>query len=277
MKRLLALLLTLAMLLGLCSAGALAEEADGIPAGSRVAFPAPEGWTILQLNPEDDASLAVIKGGEDASAFLFCPYITVMFMPHGTMVLDAREFTDSSEDIEPFSLGGYDWTGYSYESMGMAGISLTSRGDFGTIVVMLVTKPMLGGDDSEPLTLADPDVQEIISGIRVQATVEADWVVFNEDGSVTVQLPGREGYSWGQGGTGNFVLQEGDPFPECEVEEKVGADAYTARITMQGDGVISCSFSLFNDEETAMVAGVSILCRDGKAVSLTDAYLRDGE
>ena len=275
MRKLLSLLLAVSLLLGLCAPGN-AEDAPALPlqGTDRLAIPVPQGWNVIRVDEEDEFSLTAIKGGSDLTSLVFNPSLSVMYVPLGTMVLDARELTDTSEDIAPFSLGGYDWTGYRYTSFGMSGISLTASGDFGTITAVVSPQGMMGGAS---ISLEDPDVQAILAGITVKATVEADWAVINEDGTLTVRLPGREGFAWSTGMSGSFDLNGGENGPEGEVAEAEEDGVYTAVITLRGSGVFSQGFSLGNEDDEAAQARISVLCEDGKAVALTDAALSDAE
>ena len=269
MKKILSVLIIVLLLAGVCSAGADGDITMFAP--GRLSVPVPSGWGAFLADAADDTSVTLVKGGSSMMDLIFNPAISVMYTPLGTLVLDSRDIQESSEDIEPFSLGGYDWTGYSYSSYGLSGIRINTEGNFGTITVSISPRGMAGGD--ETISLEDADVQAILSGITVQVAVEADWAVINGDGTLTVRLPGREGCEWKQGMSSSIDLSGGENNPSCEIAEAAEDGVYTATLRVEGSGAYSQGFSLSDDEEQVADALVTVLCEDGIITCLTDAKI----
>ena len=267
MRKLLSVLMIVFLLLGMCSAGVAGDITMFAP--GRLSVPVPSGWGAFLTDDADDTSVTLVKGGSDMMGLVFNPSVSVMYIPLGTLVLDPRDLQENSEDIEPFSLGGYDWTGYSYSSFGLSGICVTARGNFGTITVSISPRGVMGGD--ETISLKDEDVQAILSGITVQVAVEVDWAVINGDGTLTIRLPGQEGCTWAQSMSSSIDLTGGENSPACEITEAVEDGIYTATLKVEGSGAYSQAFSLSNGEEQVADAFVAMLCQDGIITCLTDA------
>jgi hypothetical protein len=265
--------LTVLLLLGV-SLAAVADPAGTAFDTGRFSVTVPAGWSAFQMDEADDTTVTVVKGGGDMTSLYFSPSISVMYVPLGTMLFGAQDLMDDAVEIEPFSLGGYDWNGYEYEFLGMKGISLTASGDFGSLVATISPQGMLGGDT---ITLEDADVRAILAGIAVHPFGGVDWAAVNEDGSLTVRLPLREGCTWETSMSGSFDLNGGENGPECEVSEAEEDGFYVATLTFQGSGAFSQGFSLSNDDGEVSQASVAVLCEDGKALRLADAYLKDVE
>ena len=273
MKKLISLMAAVILLACVLSPGIAGEApAEETCDAGRVSVPVPAGWSAgPSPTGPDPMSVTLIKGGSDTMALLTCPSIWVSYSPVGMEVLDIREMMGGTGSIEPFSLGGYDWTGFHYDNLGSKGIGLTAVGDFGTLTVNFTPQGMLGGST---ISLEDEDVRAILSGITVKPTVELDWVTLNGDGTVTVRLPQPEGsLAWETSMSVSRDLDGDGEGPEAEVAETVADGFYAATITLRGSGAYGQGFILGDGEGQTAQAYVAVLCEDGRATAVTEGHV----
>ena len=129
----------------------------------------PDGWGIAPVpdslkkfdgktNPN---SVYAIKGGKEDSDVISCPYLWITWYPKGNYV-SSKGFYDNVKDLDPVTIGGRDWTGFSFSSMDTPGISIEAREGDGQWVVMLSTERT-----NSKISLEDADVKAIIESIKL--------------------------------------------------------------------------------------------------------------
>ncbi|MBQ8137125.1 MAG: hypothetical protein IJ174_06805 [Clostridia bacterium] len=252
MKKLLCILLVLCFGISLASA----EEAKTYDAG-RISVVIPDGWTAT---PMDDISVMICKGIPFLS-----PMVTVSYYPLGRIFLDSRELYDSAADLEPFSLGGYDWTAYDVSSMGMDFTNATAETEYGTLVVSVTKK--------DAVSISDGDVQSILASIQITPFVTGDWFSVSEDGVLTVTLSDMDIYHWSSGGCMYSSPEEDSPEHETEVDEHTEDGVYTLTVKDATDGWYTQFLTLGSEAAAAGEAAVTAVISGGKITAVSDAIL----
>lgn len=253
MKKLLAVLMVLCLAL---ASSVFAEAADVFDAG-RISVPVPDGWTATAVS---DTSMMLSKG------ILFVdPMATFSFFPAGFMFLDSKELYENVEDLEPFTAGGYNWTGYRGSSMGMGFTNLLAESEAGVLYCSILRTD--GFDET------DPDVQAMLAGVSVVPSVTADWFSVSDDGLLTVTLAEPEGFTWQDGGLG--YSGTGDDSSEHDYEMNHSSENGTFTLTLRDrtDGWITIYLSLSNDTSSAGEATLSAIVSGGKITYVSQAEL----
>ena len=131
---------------------------------------APEGWGLVpfpdtlkdydgKVNPY---SVYAIKGGTESTDVLRYPYIWITYYPPEKTFVLSKSFYDDTVDIPAFEIGSRSWEGFSYNSMGVPGLTVAASEGEGKWGVSMV----LENGDSK-ISLGDDDVKEILAGISL--------------------------------------------------------------------------------------------------------------
>lgn len=183
MKKLIALLLTLAMVLCLAACGGGEKISDGGSAGKtpdkitgetydagNVSALVPDGWKAFPVtdmwsddaNATDPDQLNIVKGGETEFDMLSKPYIQIVHYEPGSMMVPSKDYYDSAADVEPITTGDLTWEGFS--AVGMLESSFiimwTTNADGHQFQINIYDKTSEG-----TITLNDADVQAILESI----------------------------------------------------------------------------------------------------------------
>ena len=174
----LALVLAGLLLLSLCTAcGGKDKEQD--PAkitgevfdAGNVRAMAPKGWKAFPVSDAFDEyegdnnpnSIYLCKGAKSEFDIFTNPLVTITYYGPDTTYFSAKSLFDDAEDIAGFTLGDYDWTGYTYTALGDAKTVMleTTKGDIS------ITAYFLTETDGEKLSVEDADIQAILASIQV--------------------------------------------------------------------------------------------------------------
>ena len=88
--------------------------------------------------------------------------ITLIFTPADRFYLSPKFFYDNVEDIEPLTIGRYQWTGYTCTSLGYPYIMLESKTEKGVLQGMILLK---NGDNE--ISFDDVDVRAILESVNI--------------------------------------------------------------------------------------------------------------
>lgn len=188
MKKLIALLLTLAMMVCFAACGGeekpaegdknttqntpgTVEEIDGetYDAGN-VSVQVPDGWKAFPVSDmwsedstaTDPDQVNVVKGGETEFDLLSKPYIQIVHYEPNSMITPSKDYYDTAEDVAPITTGNLTWEGFQAEGMlGDTFILLWTTNADGHQFQVNVFNETDGGT----ITLDDADVQAILASI----------------------------------------------------------------------------------------------------------------
>lgn len=174
----LALVLVGLLMLSLCTAcGAKGKNQDPtkitgeIFDAGNVSAMAPKGWKAFPVSDVFDAyegdnnpnSIYLCKGAKNEFDLFSKPLVTITYYGPDTIYYSAKSLFEDAKDIEGFTLGDYDWTGYEYASFEDAKtIMVETVKDDITITACFLTKT-----GNQTLSLEDPDIQAILANIKV--------------------------------------------------------------------------------------------------------------
>ncbi len=185
MKKLIALLLVALMVFCLVACGGDSKTDDGkTNEGENTAeeikgevydtgaFKAlvPEGWKAFPVsdmfseeeNATDPEKLQIVKGGETEWDLFSKPYVGIYLYPDSSLMTPSKDWYDKPADLEPMTIGGYTWNGFTGESAGYPQATLwTSDANGNDIQVTIILK----SSDGE-ITLEDADVLAILESIK---------------------------------------------------------------------------------------------------------------
>lgn len=227
----------------------------------RISSICPEGYNEFMEHMTGDSILFITKA-EKLEDIFNEPSITVYYGPLGSMLMSSRGFYEDAKDIEGFTLGQFDWTGYTASGFGSEVTVYESEGDYGMIIVQVTTKTERSEQVIDPQS---PEVKAIIKNISVVTSATADWVEL-KDGQVTVTLPVDEasGKRWEL----DSYMSMNDA--EAEVSEPVVSDGkLTVTINGVKDGLFKQYFLLSDDEYMYGQRAVSCHIKDGKITEVT--------
>ena len=270
MKRLLVTLLTAFMLLTVCGCtggnGGKTDPVEPEVKGTvvdfgRISALVPEGWSQANIGEySTDFNAVIVKGTADD--FMKKPGVSALYFLPSEWVISNRQFYENTHDLDPIDNGDYHWTLWYGTYNEQVSYTAECTGDFGTINVVLQNY----GEESEKLTMDDPEVRAFIKSITVEPFTEADWVKF-ENGEAVATLPVVEGYQWEDSGS----------------MYTTGVDAWAEVIDNvlyirpeAGSGTYSQNLQLNNEEGTFYKGQVQVDVRitDGKADALYTANLK---
>lgn len=180
MKKLLALLLCMVMLLALVACGSSEKGGDngddkgGEQAAESYEFDVgefkvtvPGGWKEFPLTDisgegNDPNSIDIYKGDSMFGGF---PYIRIDYYgPSTTMMALMPELYENVEEIAEFELGGYTWSGFKCTSFDMPLINLqTAAGDHEFQLALWYEQ------DNGTISLEDADVKALIESLTPNA------------------------------------------------------------------------------------------------------------
>ena len=124
----------------------------------------PDGWRVFQHKDSDGTvnlrRLYVYKGAEHEFDIFTRAGITLCFYGKGMIYLTSRNFYSDVCEIDPFTLGNYNWTGYTCTSLGYPYTVLEAEKDGCHIQLMILEK---NGEHS--ISPEDEDVRAIIGSI----------------------------------------------------------------------------------------------------------------
>ena len=129
-----------------------------------VAVFVPDGWRAFQGTDSDEninpRRLYVYKNVDHELDIFARVGITLCFYGKGMIYLSGKNFYSDVRDITPFTLGKYDWNGYTCTSLGYPYTVLETEKDGHHIQVMILEK---NGEYS--ISPEDEDVRAIIESI----------------------------------------------------------------------------------------------------------------
>ena len=184
MKKLLAALLAIAMLLALAACGGEEKPQDLTSASSeKVAESAtkydttvfsvdvPSGWKTFAVkdmfssdNETDATKLQIGKGAENEIDLFTHPYMYIYYYDKDSYFMEpSSDFYDEPADIEPMELGGRTWKGFTAKSLDYPIATLWTGEEGGEHFQISIWLEMSEGK----IALTDADVQAIISSITV--------------------------------------------------------------------------------------------------------------
>ena len=188
MKKLFALLLVLAMLLCLVACG---DESESLPkdgtSGSEenndpvvsaetydtgsFSVLVPAGWKAIPVTDIwaeeegvlDPTALNICKGGETDWDLFSKPYVRIDYYGEDTtMGKPDKEWYDDGVDLEPFTTGSYEWTGFSATTLGIPIIVLWTEDGVHQYQITVYTD-----QDEGKISITDADVQAILESIAL--------------------------------------------------------------------------------------------------------------
>ena len=231
----------------------------------------PEGWGDF-FSGFSDSSVTMAKGLDDLENLediMNLPFIQVAYDPAGEI-----ESPDSSyqnvEEIAPFKLGNYQWSGFTGIKDDCPYTILQTTGDYGSINFLL--KDALNVSDAGKISYQDPVVQAILSSVSIKPleAVEASWFELI-DGQLHIALPeeGTENKHWRISG---YYSENG---AEAEHDEPYCDDKFhlTVRGSENGLYCIQFYYTDSNTWEQVGSASITMIIRDGKIAFVSDAKL----
>ena len=268
MKKLLSVLMAVLMLIGIlgCSnqdskepekpeENAVKGEEHDI---GRISVLVPEGWSVADLGSmATDFTCVIVKGTKDD--FMKNPQVSIIYNLPTEVVVSSAAFFDNVIQQEPFDLGGYHWTSWTGSFDDLKSEVAEAEGDFG----YLTFSAQEGLETKEMVSLKDPEVQAMISSVKVRPTIDVDWISIT-DGKAVAQLAGAEGQVWEDGST---MVTQG-------VEASFELDGNTVTlIPTAGTGAYMVTFNRTDTDATMHYADASIGVKveNGKVTGIYDA------
>jgi len=131
-----------------------------VPEGWK-AFPATDMWSDEE-NATDPDQLNIVKGGETEFDMLTKPYIQIVHYEPGSMMVPSKDYYDSAADVDPVTTGELTWEGFSAVGMLEASfiIMWTTNADGHQFQINIYDKT-----DEGTITLNDADVLAILASI----------------------------------------------------------------------------------------------------------------
>lgn len=124
----------------------------------------PENWkAFLGIDPEGNATpkkVHIYKDAESEFDIFYKAGITVCYYEDANQYFMIKDLYDEVEDILPFELGNYCWSGYRCKSLGYPYIMLETNEKTDRILVMILTE-----NGKNKISFLDSDVQMIMKSI----------------------------------------------------------------------------------------------------------------
>ncbi|MBE6678547.1 MAG: hypothetical protein E7597_07115 [Ruminococcaceae bacterium] len=126
----------------------------------------PDGWQHFAGTDSDGKEtpykLFVYKNANGPLDIFYKCGITLCFTPSDKLYMSPKCFYDNVKDIEPITVGKYQWTGYTCTSLGYPYIMLESNTAPGILQAMLLLE---NGDNK--IAFDDKDVKAILESINI--------------------------------------------------------------------------------------------------------------
>lgn len=173
MKKLLSMMLALVMVFAVIACTPKApetpEEVTGetydtgeftalVPEGW-MAFPSSDMWDEYE-GDYDPTGLQICKDAKSEWDLFSKPCITINYYEDATEFVSAKSWYDDAQDITPFDLGNYSWTGYTATSLDLPYTILEGTDGVSVMQVSILTE-----NSGNSIALEDADVQAIIMSI----------------------------------------------------------------------------------------------------------------
>lgn len=132
---------------------------------------APEGWGLVPVpdmldkyegDTDPNAAYIILNGTKDTDVIRH-PYIWLTYYPDASKYSSSKAFYDEVKDLEPVTVGGKSWEGYSYVSSGYPGFCLTAK-DGDALWVCLVSSER---DNGEKIAVTDEAFRSIIESVKL--------------------------------------------------------------------------------------------------------------
>ena len=124
----------------------------------------PENWKVfLGIDPEGHATqkkLHIYKNAESELDIFYKAGITICYYEDAGQYFLIKDLYDEVEDILPFKMGNYCWSGYTCRSFGYPYIMLETSENTDRLLVMILTE-----NGENKISFSDSDVQEILKSI----------------------------------------------------------------------------------------------------------------
>lgn len=138
----------------------------------------PDGWKAFAVkdsfgsDPNADRvdALQIIKGGKTEFDLLTKPYIQFNYYGENSSLMEpSKDWYDEAQDIEPMTLGGYTWKGFTAKSLDLPiAILWTEEVNDQQFQASIYLEA-----GTEKITLQDADVQAILTSVTANAAATA--------------------------------------------------------------------------------------------------------
>ncbi len=126
----------------------------------------PDGWQHFAGTDSDGKEtpykLFVYKNADSPLDIFAKCGITLCLTPTNKFYMSPKCFYDNVEDINPFTLGKYRWTGYTCTSLGYPYIMLESNTDAGVLQAMVLLE-----NGHNKIAFDDEDVKAVLGSITL--------------------------------------------------------------------------------------------------------------
>ena len=124
----------------------------------------PDNWKVfLGIDPEGHATqkkLHIYKNAESELDIFYKAGITICYYEDAGQYFLIKDLYDEVEDILPFKMGNYCWSGYTCRSFGYPYIMLETSEETDRVLLMILTE-----NGENKISFSDSDVQMIMKSI----------------------------------------------------------------------------------------------------------------